>query len=132
MTWLYAAGRAEAQIGEFLKDLSVKLAPLNPVLVWLDGDVATLLERAVAERGQQWLKEIIADVDTYGNVPSRPVKGFEEVVGFFNGIRGVQARLLSDGVFELWRLDVADKPVSEVKDRLRRLVLAACGEVGSQ
>jgi thymidylate kinase len=129
VTWLYAAGRTETQISAFLSDLCLALAPLDPLIVWLDGDVATLLNRAVVERGSQWLEEIVADVDTYRYVPIRPVQGFAEVAAFFNDIRAVQQRLLCDGRFALWQVDVADAPVDAVKDALWQRVLTACGDV---
>jgi thymidylate kinase len=83
-TWLYAAGVSLSQAAQFNQQLAGMLAPLKPLVVFLDGDGAVLLQRAIAQRGEGWLTENAEAMDTYRHVPVRPVRGFDEVAAFFS------------------------------------------------
>src|SRR5262245_36422801 len=64
-TWLFAAGYPQARIADFSTQLAQLLAPLQPLTIYLNSDVPTSLKRAVAQRGEQWLDDLITTMQTH-------------------------------------------------------------------
>jgi hypothetical protein len=62
--WLYAAAPAYQRTAQFSCDLQRILRPLRPLLVYLNGDITTALRRAVEQRWQLWLDELIPWMNT--------------------------------------------------------------------
>jgi hypothetical protein len=67
---LLAWGHDELTIRKFLTQLHTILQPLNPVIVYLDGEPADALPRAAARDGDAWLDAFLAKVSTYKTVPA--------------------------------------------------------------
>ena len=81
-TWLFAAGYPRAQIADFSAQLARLLAPLQPLTIYLNSDVATSLTRAVVQRGTAWLDELIATMQTYTYCQTHPVRDIDGVIAF--------------------------------------------------
>jgi thymidylate kinase len=62
---LLAMGHSEQAISEFMADLAGILAPLRPVMIFLDGDASTALSRATAREEPGWLKWYIDKLARY-------------------------------------------------------------------
>ncbi|MET8646421.1 hypothetical protein [Streptomyces sp. NPDC004675] len=52
---LLAMGHDEETIHAFITDLTEILAPVRPVMLFLDGNAETALSRAATRKGEQWL-----------------------------------------------------------------------------
>ncbi len=66
---LLAVGCSDQQVRQFVADLTAELAPVEPVLLFLDGDAATALARAEAREGPGWLKWYTSKLASYGLMP---------------------------------------------------------------
>lgn len=117
-TWLFTQGVEKSEIAAFSEKLAVVLAVLNPLIVWLDGDVRTLLQRAVTQRGEGWLEGLIDSLNSYVYVPVRPVTGIDEVVSFFEEIRILQTAMFAEWPHKVLRLDVTNTPVQTLQQQL--------------
>lgn len=62
---LLAWGHSDQAIESFIADLAQILAPVGPVLVYLDGSAETGLARAASREGPQWLDWYIAKLARY-------------------------------------------------------------------
>lgn len=62
---LLAMGHSDQAIGAFIADLAEILAPVGPVLVYLDGNAETGLARAASRDGRQWLEGYISKLAHY-------------------------------------------------------------------
>ncbi|KUN60903.1 hypothetical protein [Streptomyces griseorubiginosus] len=66
---LLAMGQDAETIDTFMTDLSEVLAPLRPVMVFLDGNAESALSRAVAREGEQWLDWYLGKLAHYEVTP---------------------------------------------------------------
>lgn len=66
---LLAVGCDDDEIDRFVSDLTTELAPLEPVLLFLDGDPAVALARAAEREGPHWLEWYMAKLARYGLTP---------------------------------------------------------------
>jgi thymidylate kinase len=66
---LLAVGCTDQQIRQFVADLTAALAPIQPVLLFLDGDPATALARADSREGGGWLAWYLDKLARYGLIP---------------------------------------------------------------
>jgi hypothetical protein len=72
------------------------VSALSPALVYLDpGDPAAVLERAAAERPQEWLDSVIAYHTGQGHGLARGLSGFDGYVEFMRHRRRLELGLLS-------------------------------------
>ena len=67
---LLAWGHSSQAIDAFTDGLAEVLAPVGPVLVYLDGSAETGLERAARRDGQQWLDAYVSKLARYRVHPS--------------------------------------------------------------
>jgi thymidylate kinase len=119
-TWLFTQGVQTPEISAFSKKLASVLAVLNPLIVWLDGDVRTLLQRAVTQRGEGWLQDLIESLNSYVCVPVRPVTGIDEVVSFFEEIQSLQTAMFAEWPHKVLRLDITNTPIQTLQQQLER------------
>lgn len=66
---LLAMGLDEQAVDGFVAELTKALAPVEAILVFLDGDAGTALARAAAREGSGWLDWYIGKLVTYGLLP---------------------------------------------------------------
>lgn len=66
---LLAMGCGDEAVRAFVVELTGLLAPVQPVLVFLDGNPATALARAAAREGPEWLAWYIGKLARYGLAP---------------------------------------------------------------
>jgi thymidylate kinase len=62
---LLAMGHGEEMIDAFMTDLAEVLAPVCPVMVFLDGKAEVALSRAVRREGEQWLDWYVGKLARY-------------------------------------------------------------------
>lgn len=62
---LLAMGHGEKAITAFMADLAETLAPLRPVMIFLDGDASAALSRAAAREGPGWLEWYVGKLARY-------------------------------------------------------------------
>ncbi|MER7179609.1 hypothetical protein ABT404_09005 [Streptomyces hyaluromycini] len=67
---LLAMGHGGEAIDAFMADLTEVLAPVRPVMVFLDGSAGSALSRAAAREGEQWLDRYIGKLAGYGVTPA--------------------------------------------------------------
>lgn len=118
-TWLFASGVPKAVISEISQKLADALKPLNPLIIWLDGDVSVLLERAVAQRGNEWLKGLIGSINSYAYVPVRPVVDIRGVEEFFKNVQTLQSDMLSEWKHKLLKLNVTNAASSMLQSEIK-------------
>ncbi|MFF1699410.1 hypothetical protein ACFVXC_38270 [Streptomyces sp. NPDC058257] len=66
---LLAMGHGEEAIDAFMTDLTEVLAPVGPVMVFLDGNAASALPRAANREGEQWLDWFVGKLSRYEVTP---------------------------------------------------------------
>ncbi len=62
---LLAMGHSEHAISAFMAGLADILAPLRPVMIFLDGDASLALSRAAAREGPGWLEWYVGKLARY-------------------------------------------------------------------
>lgn len=67
---LLAMGDTDQAIGAFMTSLDGVLAPLRPVMIFLDGDASGALSRAAAREGPGWLDWYISKLARYQVEPA--------------------------------------------------------------
>lgn len=56
--WLYSAGCSDEEVRAFSLALADVLSPLNPVIVFVEGDLDSALSRAISDRGLGWALDL--------------------------------------------------------------------------
>ena len=84
---LLAMGHGEETIDAFMADLSGVLAPVRPVVVFLDGDAGAALSRAVEREGPEWLDWYVGKLAAYEVNP--PVSDLASAVTYLGRERVV-------------------------------------------
>lgn len=72
-----------AQIDDYLQTLYALLAPFNPVLIHLTGDVDVIVRSIIAERGDRWATNVAADVANYPCQQRLQQSGMAGLISFF-------------------------------------------------
>ena len=67
---LLAMGHGEGTIEAFMTDLTEVLAPVGPVMLFLDGNAGAALPRAARREGEQWLDWYVAKLSGYEVTPA--------------------------------------------------------------
>jgi hypothetical protein len=120
---LLAHNTSVERIDACVADLHALLAPHRPVLVHLGGDVAVILQHAIAERGPRWAANVAADIAGY---PMQAGKGdsIDAMVDFFTASQAELDRIAASYPFERWQIDTTarDWPAYH-RDLARRLGL---------
>lgn len=118
---LVAWGHGEQAMAGFLDELSAMLAALRPVLVYLDGDPAATLPRAVGREEPGWLDWLIAKFSRYRVNPA--VHDFETACAYLRHQREVTLRLVGAQPWELVIIDNAHQlSPAGVEDAVRAVL----------
>lgn len=119
---LVAWGYEDDAIGAFLDSLTELLAPVHPVLVYLDGDPRRALRRAVDREGPGWLDWYVGKLAGYSVTPT--VHDFDSACGYLDRERQTTLRLIAG---RAWRLVVVDRADQLGTDEVSARVLAGVG-----
>ncbi|GCB44133.1 hypothetical protein SNL152K_1418 [Streptomyces sp. NL15-2K] len=84
---LLAMGHGEEMIDAFMTDLTEVLAPVGPVMVFLDGNAEAALSRAARREGAQWLDGYVGKLARYEVSP--PVTDIASAVKYLRRERAV-------------------------------------------
>lgn len=110
---LLAMGHAEETIGAFMTDLTEVLAPVSPVVVFLDGDAGAALSRAVRREGKQWLDWYVGKLAAYAVSP--PVTDLASATNYLRRERAVTLDTMARNDWKLVVIERADElPQGEV------------------
>jgi thymidylate kinase len=118
-TWLFASGIPKTTISEFNQKLAEVLKPLNPLIIWLDGDVPALLERAVEQRGDDWLKGLIESINSYTYAPVRPVVDVVGVESFFKELKVLHFDMLTEWPHDVLKLNATETPLEILQTNIK-------------
>jgi hypothetical protein len=123
---LLAMGLGDDEVDAFAAELAELLAPLRPVMVYLDGDPSVALRRAEAREGDGWLAAYVAKLAGYGVRPA--VRDVESAGAYLWREREVTWRVIGDGPCGLVVVPgVTEVPVEGVLDAVRAALRAGPG-----
>jgi thymidylate kinase len=91
---LIAFGHSREELVSFLADLAEIVRPVDPVVVYLDGDPASALRRAAEREGDGWLDWFVAKLARYRVSP--PVHDVRSASAYLAGERETILALLRD------------------------------------
>jgi len=94
---LLAWGHDDETIRAFVVQLRAILDPLRPIVVYLDGEPAEALPRAVSRSGDAWLQTFLTKVKTYKTTP--PIRDVAGTVAHLRRERDVTLGSLIDAGF---------------------------------
>lgn len=116
MPTLLAMGHGEKAIDAFMTDLTRVLAPVCPVMVFLDGNAEAALSRAERREGAQWLDWYIGKLAEYEVLP--PVADVASAVKYL-----VREREMTLGMVERkpWGLVVIEPGDEALPDEVLRI-----------
>ena len=117
-TWLFAADYSPPAIAAFSRQLAQLLQPLQPLIIYLDSDVARCLDRAVAQRGRQWLDELMVAMQGYTYCQSQPIQDRDDVVAFFQATSQLSRDLLTEWPHPVLMVDTTIAPLAQVAIQL--------------
>ncbi|WP_328835301.1 hypothetical protein [Streptomyces europaeiscabiei] len=103
---LLAMGHEEETIGAFMADLTEVLAPVSPVMVFLDGNAEAALSRAARREGEQWLDWYIGKLAKYAASP--PVADVASAMNYLQRERAVTLRAIARNDWSLVVIERAD------------------------
>jgi len=107
-------------IAALTNQLVTILAPLHPLLVYVDGDVAVALNRAITQRGSAWFERMVQRMNSW-NLPLYPDKPFsnqQSVIAFDQQARQFALRLLDHWYEPKLMLNTNDTPLDQLKAQL--------------
>ncbi|MFF7471335.1 hypothetical protein [Streptomyces sp. NPDC008092] len=104
---LLAMGHDEETVDAFLTGLTEVLAPVSPVMVFLDGNAASALSRAAGREGEQWLDRYVGKLAGYGVSP--PVTDVASAVTYLARERAVTLGAVARHGWDLVVVERADE-----------------------
>lgn len=104
---LLAFGHSRDELAAFLAELAVIVQPLDPVLVYLDGDPSAALRRAVAREGPDWLGWFVDKLARYRVSPT--VDSAETAAAYLVHERETSLALLRAGGWRVLVVGDADE-----------------------
>ncbi|MGW1559154.1 hypothetical protein ACWCQ1_21920 [Streptomyces sp. NPDC002144] len=110
---LLAMGHGEETIADFMTALTKILAPVGPVMVFLDGNAESALSRAATREGPHWLDRYVKKLARYEVSP--PVADLASAVTYLRRERAVTLDAVRRNHWGLVVIERADElPPSEV------------------
>lgn len=109
---LLAFGHTEQSINTVLDDLAQRIVTIPTLAVYLDGDAAAALGRAVEREGPDWLDWFSAKLARYGRVRAEP--GWADVCDYLSQQRATELRVLRRQPWGLVVVERADKAPPDV------------------
>ncbi|MGW1625925.1 hypothetical protein [Streptomyces sp. NPDC002172] len=116
---LLAMGHDEETIDAFLTDLTRVLAPVSPVMVFLDGNAGSALSRAAGREGEGWLDRYVGKLARYEVRP--PVTDVASAVTYLARERAVTLAAVARNGWNVVVIERADElPPGEVLSAAER------------
>lgn len=115
---LLAWGHGEQAIDAFMSGIDQILAPLRPVMIFLDGDAPTALSRAAARQDPGWLDWYIGKLARYQVTP--PVHDATSAAQY---LRRERAATLSAARGHRWNLIVIERTTTMTPDQVLRATI---------
>ncbi|MFZ4660577.1 MAG: hypothetical protein ACOYNY_26445 [Caldilineaceae bacterium] len=103
--WLLAAGYDDATLHLFNQQLQEQVRPLHPLIVYLQADIATVLQRAVDQRGEQWLRDLILFMNTWAANKNQPIRHQADVIAYLERNDQRKRQLLAEWTGDILWLD---------------------------
>ena len=104
---LVAWGHDEHTIGGFLDELATVLAPVRPVIVYLDGDPRRALRRAVEREQPGWLDWFVGKLAGHRVTPT--VHDFDSACRYLDEERNTTLRLIAGRAWRVVVIEQADR-----------------------
>jgi hypothetical protein len=101
---LLAYRYSSEQIEAYLVDLYKLLDPFKPILVHLTGDVATIMEYVIADRGQAWAANVAEAIADYPSQAGSD-RSVAAMIGFFAASQAELTRIAQGYPFQYWPID---------------------------
>ena len=117
-SWLF--GRYDAErVWTVAEELRSILSPLAPLLIHLHADPATLVQRAVRDRGAGWPESVVTRVARWNvpHYPGRPVRTLDDVCRLWEWLDSQTIDMLSRWPLQSLVLD-SFQPVEALCDRV--------------
>jgi hypothetical protein len=95
----------QSHIAHYLQTLYDLLTPFAPALIHLTGDVNHIMRITIAERGDQWAKNVAADVAQYPRQRRLHLCGVEALIDFFAESQSQLEAIAAAWPFEYRRVD---------------------------
>lgn len=131
INWLFSINFDTEKLPEFSRDLEKVLAPANPLMVYLTGDIETSFRRALTHRGEKYGTDFLGYMAEWkyfsdkGIQPSR----FEEIIAYFEASNQLNLDLLAEWQSTKLIFNTTSTGLAELKQTLlERLGLAEKAE----
>ena len=95
--WLVTAECTKQQIRQFNTQLNRLMMKLNPVQIFLTGDVEIFLKRAIKDRGENWARHLAQERCNSDDI--------RDLITYFNKMKEVASELLAEWPFKKIVLD---------------------------
>lgn len=120
--WLLGRYSRE-RVRAYADELAGLLRPHDPLLVYLRGEARTLLDRAVATRGREWLARVPGWVTRWRvpHYPDGPLRDLGDVVRLWEWLHAQTIEVLADWPVESLVLDAMAPPEDLVRTVLECL-----------
>lgn len=109
--WLLAAGYDNGTLKPFNQQLQEQVRPLRPLIVYLQADIGTVLQRAVDQRGEQWLRDLIMFMNTWNANKSQPIRDQADVIAYLERNDQQKRQLLAEWTGAILWLDSAQHSI---------------------
>ncbi len=121
INWLIATDLySHQELRAFGAELEQHLAPLHPLIVFLDADPKIALQRAIDQRGEPWYRELVATLNSYPINREHPLHTVDEVAAYFRVQAALSLDLLQKWSCDLLTIDVVQTPLDLVKSMILR------------
>lgn len=118
--WLLAAGYDATALRGFNQQLQEQVRPLRPLIVYLQADIATALQRAVEQRGEQWLRDLILFMNSWGANKGHQISTQADVIAYFQRTEQQKRQLLREWTGDILWLDSVRHSLDTCADILLR------------
>lgn len=120
--WLFAANIPFTTIEQFSQKLFEILQPLNPLIVYLTGDIATAYQRAGDSRRQDWLAENIAFMHSWATNRHHKQFTFDHAVAYREKTNQLNLQLLQHKTAKCLVLNTVADSFEQCQKRLHNTV----------
>lgn len=116
VNWLIATALySNQEIADFGAELEQLLAPLHPLVIYLDADPKVALQRAIDQRGEAWFTGLVEALNSYAVNRQHPLRTIEEVADYFRTQAMLSLDVLQQWAFPLLIMDAMQTPLPEAK-----------------